>query len=358
MLKNRRCETCSQLKPHRFVGTQAFLEQLQVFQKLLESGEFAFVSSNFELEHPQNADGCWLDDIMEYTICCKACGRQYHCSCDTYHGLGGLDKGGVWDKAQFSGKRMEEIDALFEQYKNHKLEWLPALQVLGRLQEEGKIILYAGTYSLQDALTRPLCDCAKFYFYTTTDRSGYCFYINPMGVGIKTDNEIFKFKHRRLYRKGYLSNCFWGEQDFRSGEFFKPKKKRTAASGESKKRKQTEKDIRWNWFIAKICKQDMDTLNEVQRKAALCFWYDAEVNNGGHSEYFDVYPKVNPQELVEALSEVSYPAIADNFQKAVSDKSDKNLEEADTVYYNFSPALCDCLMDFVERHKNEICNEW
>ena len=119
---------------------------------------------------------------------------------------------------------MKEIEDLFEQYNNHKLEWIPTLQVLALLQEEGKIILYAGTYSFQEALKRPSCDNAQFYFYTTANKSGYCFYINPMGVGIKTDNEIFMFKHRRLYNKRYLSNHFFGEKDFRSGEYFSRKK--------------------------------------------------------------------------------------------------------------------------------------
>ena len=356
MLKKKRCEACSQLKPHRFEGTQGFLEQLQVFQKLLESGEFEFVSSNFELEHPKNADGCWVDDIMEYTVRCKACGRQYCCSCDTYHGLGGLDKAGVSRKVPFREERMEEIDALFEQYKSHKLEWLPALQVLARLEEEEKIILYAGTYSFQEALTRPLCDSARFYFYTTADRSGYCFYINVMGVGIKEDNEIFKFKHRRLYRKGYLSNCFWGEKDFRSGAFFKHKKKSASLPNKKKKEQKTEKGIRWDWFVAKICKQDMDTLNPVQRKAVLCFWYDTEISSGGHKGYFENYPEADPQEVFEAIAEIGYQAMADNFQKALSDKSDESLEEADTAFYDFSPELGDCLADYVERHKDEICN--
>ena len=121
---------------------------------------------------------------------------------------------------------MREIEVLFEKYRNHKLEWIPTLQVLAQLQDEGKIVLYAGTYSFQEALKRPLCDNAGFYFYTVVDKSGYYFYINPMGVGIKSDNEIFMFKHRYLYNKNHLSNRFFGEEDFRSGEYFNRKRKR------------------------------------------------------------------------------------------------------------------------------------
>ena len=121
---------------------------------------------------------------------------------------------------------MREIEVLFEKNQNHELEWISALQVLAQLQDDGKIILYAGTCSFQEALTQPLCDSAEFYFYTVFDKGGYCFYINPMGVGIKSDNEIFKFKHRYLYNKRHLSNRCLGEKDLRSGEYFNRKNKR------------------------------------------------------------------------------------------------------------------------------------
>lgn len=76
---------------------------------------------------------------------------------------------------------MKEIEELFTQYKIHKLEWTPALQVLKQLQDDGRIILYAGTYSFEKALEKPLCDNAQFYFYSVPDRFGYHFYIGPMG---------------------------------------------------------------------------------------------------------------------------------------------------------------------------------
>lgn len=78
---------------------------------------------------------------------------------------------------------MQEIEVLFEKYKNHTLEWIPTLQVLAQLQDDRKIFLYAGTYSFQQALNRPLCDSASFYFYTALDKIGYCFYFNLWGWG-------------------------------------------------------------------------------------------------------------------------------------------------------------------------------
>ena len=94
-------------------------------------------------------------------------------------------------------------------------------------ERTGEIVLYAGTYSLETALERfgSYDDNASFYIYTTKDKSGYCVYINRMGCGIREDNKIFKFSHRYLYNKNHLSNCYFGEKDCRSGEYFKKKGK-------------------------------------------------------------------------------------------------------------------------------------
>lgn len=122
---------------------------------------------------------------------------------------------------------MKEIDDMFDQYNNKTLKWIVTLQKLKQLEDEGKIVLYAGTYSFEEALLNHLdSDVVDFYFYTLPDRQGYNFYTNPFGTGIKIDNEIFMRKHRRLYRKGNLSNRFFGEKDYRSGEYFNRKKKR------------------------------------------------------------------------------------------------------------------------------------
>lgn len=94
-------------------------------------------------------------------------------------------------------------------------------------ERTGEIVLYAGTYSLEAALERfGTYESASFYIYTTQEKSGYCVYINRMGCGICEDNKIFGFLHRRLYNKNHLSNCFFGEKDYRSGEFFKKKGKK------------------------------------------------------------------------------------------------------------------------------------
>ncbi|MCH5164454.1 MAG: hypothetical protein J1F36_05505 [Clostridiales bacterium] len=118
---------------------------------------------------------------------------------------------------------MNEIEQLFLLHQDRKLEWIPALQTLKRLEDEGTVVLFAGTYSFEQAIKNPLCDSAEFYFYTLPNKLGYVFYINPMDIGIKRDDEIFLRNHRRLYSKRYLSNCYFKEKDLRSGEYFDKK---------------------------------------------------------------------------------------------------------------------------------------
>ncbi len=101
------------------------------------------------------------------------------------------------------------------------------LAVLCEKEKAGEIVLYAGTYCFEMALERfGNYDDASFYIYTTQDKSGYCVYINRMGCGIREDNKIFKFSHRYLYNKNHLSNCFFGEKDYRCGEYFEKKGKK------------------------------------------------------------------------------------------------------------------------------------
>jgi hypothetical protein len=43
----------------------------------------------------------------------------------------------------------------------------------------------------------------------------------------------------------------------------------------------------WNSFIDLIAVTDYKALSEIQRIAHLAFWYESEVQNGGHLQYFE-----------------------------------------------------------------------
>ena len=123
---------------------------------------------------------------------------------------------------------MREIAEMFSQYNNNTLKWIDSLKKLKQLEDEGKIVLYAGAYSFEEALRHFDSDVADFYFYTLPDRQGYHFFTNAFGseAAIMIDNEIFAYKHRRLYNKRHLTNRYFGEKDFRSVEYFNRIKQR------------------------------------------------------------------------------------------------------------------------------------
>ena len=110
---------------------------------------------------------------------------------------------------------------------------------------------------------------------------------------------------------------------------------------------------RWNIFIEDVCNREYEDLSPTQKKAVLCFWYDAEVNNGGHCGYFDCYPEVNPNDLEEALRCVGNDEIAENFIAAVNttDEDSNCWEKMDSRYYKFSPPLIDYIEQYVEDNR-------
>ena len=109
-----------------------------------------------------------------------------------------------------------------------------------------------------------------------------------------------------------------------------------------------------NLFADDISFREFNKLNEIQKKAYLCWWYDCEMNSGGHSGYFDCYPETNSNELYSALKEVSNIEIANNYKKAVDEGINDEYIETDNAYYNFSPSLYDYLNKYILENKEEI----
>jgi len=116
----------------------------------------------------------------------------------------------------------------------------------------------------------------------------------------------------------------------------------------------SEADLRWNQFIQTVCMGDGDNLSPAQRNAFLCFWYDAEVNNGGHGQYFDLHPHIAPEEAAAAVRAVATSAIAENLLKAALKGTRDDYCAADAAYGSFDPPLIDFLQEYVERNHVEI----
>ena len=111
---------------------------------------------------------------------------------------------------------------------------------------------------------------------------------------------------------------------------------------------------RWNQFIDEICMKEHSSLSPCQKAAVLSFWYDSEMNSGGHSGYFDCYPGVKADDLIWALNEVGAKAYIENFKDAVTTGESDDYVKTDEVFYSIKPPLADMLMKYVEEHKDEI----
>lgn len=113
----------------------------------------------------------------------------------------------------------------------------------------------------------------------------------------------------------------------------------------------------WNKFIEEICTKDLDKLNEEQKNAALCFYYDREMNIGGHVCFFDQYQKVKSKDMRNALEEVSNRKFVTNFEEACTNGKEDNYEKTDAVYLRQSPCLTEYIEQYVITNKEKIFEE-
>jgi hypothetical protein len=60
----------------------------------------------------------------------------------------------------------------------------------------------------------------------------------------------------------------------------------------------------WNAFIDLLAVEHYEDLSATQRKAHLVFWYDSEVQNGGHGQYLENQGTRRLSETISALHEL------------------------------------------------------
>lgn len=128
----------------------------------------------------------------------------------------------------------------------------------------------------------------------------------------------------------------------------------------------------WNAFVDLLATEDYENLTEIQRPAHLAFWYDAEVHNGGHLQYFLNSAGKRAAEILEALSVLRLGSQKIILADAVSFVSTNPISEIDTVEDYVAEALEDkfgsfdaryyacvpCTMDILEEYLKVNLNEF
>lgn len=97
--------------------------------------------------------------------------------------------------------------------------------------------------------------------------------------------------------------------------------------------------------------EPLEACTSVQRKAALVFWYQAEVNNGGHFQYFTNSAGAHRLEALQALRELGALRAAEilglavltvtgseksrpvDLQEYAEQEAESGLRELDSQYY-------------------------
>ncbi|WP_078427614.1 DMP19 family protein [Alkalihalobacterium alkalinitrilicum] len=129
---------------------------------------------------------------------------------------------------------------------------------------------------------------------------------------------------------------------------------------------------KWNQFIDLLAMEDYCDLTEIQKVAHLCFVYDAEVQNGGHLQYFLNRGTALVTETAKALEDLGANGQAIIFSKAINVLNSieiSNIEsieeyineadegkffELDLEYYGCEPSINDYLEQYLQKYETEF----
>ena len=128
----------------------------------------------------------------------------------------------------------------------------------------------------------------------------------------------------------------------------------------------------WNAFVDLLAMEAYEELTQIQKPAFLVFWYDTEVQNGGHLQYFHNSAGQRAVETLEALTALKMDrqrailadaisfvsenpiteieAVEDYMAEALDHKFDK----FDSRYYRCEPSAMDILEEYLKVHLDEF----
>jgi hypothetical protein len=128
----------------------------------------------------------------------------------------------------------------------------------------------------------------------------------------------------------------------------------------------------WNAFVNLVATESYEHLDNVQRVAHLCFWYDSEVQNGGHLQYFENRGTMLLDETLAALRLLGAEcqrAVLETAGRLFSSRLRDRIETvedyvaaahgseyaaSDSAYHACKPAIQKLLADYFERNKSHF----
>ena len=127
----------------------------------------------------------------------------------------------------------------------------------------------------------------------------------------------------------------------------------------------------WNAFVDLVSMEDYGSLSAVQRQGHLVFWYESEVQNGGHLQFFANRGTDLLEETVESLEASGLPCQATVLRRAASawlaverqppESVEEYVEVAlenelgtfDVAFHACSPSVFEALASHLDRHQDE-----
>jgi Domain of unknown function (DUF4375) len=130
--------------------------------------------------------------------------------------------------------------------------------------------------------------------------------------------------------------------------------------------------IVWNEYVGLLAHADFHALTNMQRAAYLVFWYESEVQNGGHLQYFENRGGAEAQEAVTALGRLGASCQARVLARAVARYVAKTrpeiasvteyvevalegeFDDLDREFHDCRPSLVEALQKYLEQHQGEF----
>ena len=134
---------------------------------------------------------------------------------------------------------------------------------------------------------------------------------------------------------------------------------------------QNDPHAEWNAFVDLVGREDCFNLSEIQRQAHLAFWYDGEVQNGGHFQYFENRGLEVVPETIDALRAIGATKQAmilknalgaasgrhwgdiETAEEFIEEALESGLDEFDTAYYDSHPTVLDLLRLHLKKHRDQ-----